>query len=142
MLLIAGLMLAMLFLPVASFTGDGVGYTFNAKGIFSLSDMGNAVSCTWPVSISGAAALVLSLCAIFLYKNRPLQIKIVGIAVSMILIQLAAIAFYGFTFQSQAPGFQFEIALSFPLIAIVLGVLTISAVRKDENLVKSLDRLR
>ena len=80
--------------------------------------------------------------AVFLFKNRPLQIKIstLGIVISLLVL--------GLQFISSAAGLaniaeaSRPLARLLPIAALLLGYLAIYFIRKDEKLVKSMDRLR
>ncbi len=95
-----------------------------------------------PVLI-GAFALagVLFLANIFLFKNRPLQMKInvaaavaLGIGVGYGLVRL---------FTDSAVNMAFpDFGVAFPVLAIVFGVLASHYIKSDEKLVRSADRLR
>jgi len=120
LLLILGLMASMLFLPIADI--DSFSWTLFAECSFTA---------------------LLSLVTIFLYKKRKLQIKICyGILGLLILSYL--IIFFNFwlpNYTSEAV-VAFKIPVVFPFFAIVLDILAIRAIKKDEKLVRSLDRLR
>lgn len=86
------------------------------------------------------ASLLVSLGNIFLYKNRALQIKLNCINI-VFFVTMYAIAGW----QIWEIGFEhwtFQIAASIPLINIILTLLATAGIRKDEKLVRSLDRLR
>lgn len=84
------------------------------------------------------AALVplISLITIFLYKWRKVQIGFcMGIIlISFVLMILEIIVMIQFSIPA--------IALIFNALCVVFVVLTIFAIRRDENLVKSVDRIR
>jgi len=86
---------------------------------------------------------LLTIFTVFLYKNRKLQIKLCyAILLSLILIY----AFY-FIFDRQnlpfADFFRYvRFTFIFPFIAAVFSYLAIRGIKKDEKLVRSLDRLR
>jgi len=89
---------------------------------------------------------LLSIVIIFLYKKRGLQIKL--LIVSIILTSVYFLCFY-FSISHLVKilakvEFQYQMSIiSFlPLVCIVLNVLSIRAIKKDEELVKSLDRIR
>ena len=95
------------------------------------------------VFFAGLSAL-LALINIFLYKKRKLQMK-VGTLTSLLILFFYVTLYvyfnaytvkYGLTFSS----FQFGLIL--PVIALIFNVLAILRIKKDENLVKSLDRIR
>lgn len=87
----------------------------------------------------------VSLAAIFLFKNRLLQARLAnGAAVASIL--LAALAgFVVFQTMQHVPSggtIAYGAGLALPLIALVFNWLAARYIRKDENLVRSADRLR
>jgi hypothetical protein len=92
-------------------------------------------------ALSGA----VSLAAIFLFKNRPLQARLAGGA-ALASIMLAALAgFVAFQILQQMPSggsVQYGIGLGFPAAALIFNWLAARSIRKDENLVRSADRLR
>ena len=79
---------------------------------------------------------VISLVTIFLYKWRKVQIGFcfASILVTLVLMLLQIIVMIKFAIPA--------IALIFSGLCLVFIVLAIFAIRRDENLVKSLDRLR
>jgi drug/metabolite transporter (DMT)-like permease len=87
--------------------------------------------------ISVAVALA-ALAAIFLYKNRKLQIQICLVG---LLLQIAAIVVY-FTEVKKFTNGNFTITSVFTFVIPVLFVLAWLGIRKDEKLIKSMDRLR
>ena len=130
----------MLFVPVMSFVDDGVSYTFNVNLLATSTDSAVIVP-AWTMVVSASLASLLSVFAIFLYKNRLLQIKMAYIVLLCIVIHIAAAAFYMNVFVPML-SFLLSSALMLPVAAILLDVLAITRIRKDENLVKSLDRIR
>jgi len=86
---------------------------------------------------------IIAIVTIFLYKNRKMQIKLCyGMLVAFVFIYI----FY-FIFNRQ--NFSFTELLGhvrytfvFPFISIILVYLAIRGIKKDEKLVRSLDRLR
>ena len=89
LLLTTALMAVFLFLPIAQFdTTDGI-YSFTAQGISTVEAMTTPVqdsaaaitqtsvfTPTWGVFVLGTVIAVLSFITIFLYKNRPTQVRI------------------------------------------------------------------
>lgn len=88
--------------------------------------------------------LVLSLVAIFLYKNRDNQIKLgYVIATLAILLPIAAILIY----MGQSEGLETvevndDLGLYLPVGMILFTLLAVRFVKKDNQLVQSMDRLR
>lgn len=93
-------------------------------------------------NISVIASAVLALISIFLFKNRKLQFVLGRLN---ILINFFVIGFFVYT-ALNLPG-EMEISEKgigglIPLISIVFLVLANKAIKKDEDLVKSVDRFR
>ncbi len=129
LILIAGIMLAMLFLPI----GEPVtiaGTSF---------DLGNS----WVLKLIYGLTALISAITIFFYKKRSLQISLcIGI---FILLVLSYVAFYFLIWQPNKEylnGLSYSYAIILPLVALILDILAILGVKKDEKLVRSLDRLR
>lgn len=83
----------------------------------------------------------LTLIAIFLYKKRSLQMLLCWFAIVLIV---AAQAFVFYKFQTKV--FMGDVVLRkwnlFSVVAIVLEILAFVYIRKDEETIKNLDRLR
>ncbi len=94
--------------------------------------------------LSGLAA-VLSLISIFLFKKRKMQIRmtylgmIVGISV---LITAGAIFYEQAIIVFEQTAIHQRLGLYLPIIGLVMGIFAIRFIRKDEKIVKSMDRLR
>ena len=98
-----------------------------------------------PSTLFILAAIVLSLIAIFLFRKRPLQMKISLLA----LLATMAYCFINwmrikeiFANNKMISNYSFGLASITPYFAIVFILLACLGIRKDEKLVKSLDRLR
>lgn len=88
---------------------------------------------------------LVSLGAIFLYNNRELQIKISYVAtVLAILLPLTAflLIYNEGTGGANADKIDDAPGLYLPLVGIIFSVLAARFIRKDENTVRSMDRLR
>jgi peptidoglycan/LPS O-acetylase OafA/YrhL len=120
LLLVAVLMTAMFFLSLSK--GNIVGSYYSVFFV-----------------ISGITALF----AVFLFKNRKLQMKVTWVP---ILISFGL--FFSFVFcllknrQIDIEPVYIAFFMLVPLIAAVLALGALLAIRKDEKLVRSLDRLR
>ncbi len=84
---------------------------------------------------------VLLLADIFLFRNRPLQIKLSWLSVLLIV---AGVGYGAFRLMgdSAAELATPEPGLALPVLATVFGVLAARFIKKDEKLVRSADRLR
>ena len=88
---------------------------------------------------------IISLVAIFLFRNRPLQVRLSGGAAMASLLLTILSAFVVFQTTQQIPeggSTHFGAGLALPVVALIFNWLAIRFIRKDEYLVRSMDRLR
>jgi Domain of unknown function (DUF4293) len=95
----------------------------------------------WILAIIVAVDLLVS---IFLFKKRPAQRIVVLIANLFVLGVIGAALYF---FMDEGVRFdltkaQMSYGLALPVVALVLNYLAAAAIKKDDNLVKSMDRLR
>ncbi|MEZ4756702.1 MAG: DUF4293 domain-containing protein [Flavobacteriales bacterium] len=148
-LLLAALLLGATWLfPIATYQRAGAGFELRSTGLFTAE--GVPVS---DVELKVPFHLVLSVlalgmvAAIFLYGDRPRQMRIVR---GTYLLMLAVIAFMFIvdrsvtSYLAQAGGVETTYGLTFvlPIVALVLAFLAERAIKADEALVRSMDRLR
>lgn len=90
--------------------------------------------------------VLIALVAIFLYKNRTLQIRLsyLVIILGILLIVVAVILFYNeaTTLLDKVHKIDDAAGLYMPILAFIAGFLAAMFIRKDEKLVRSMDRLR
>lgn len=105
-----------------------------ADSIFNISDH---LLLTAAFSLAG----VLSLIAIFLFNNRKLQMKMSIMAIIATILGIGSGIFF---FLSDPAGEQASPGLgsALPLLMILFLLLGWRNIRKDENLVRSMERLR
>lgn len=97
--------------------------------------------------LMGLAGLgtVAALVAIFLFKNRPLQIRLTYITIIMgiLLLIVAIVLFYNETAEIfEKAQISDSVGLYMPFVGFIFGLLAARFIRKDEKLIKSMDRLR
>lgn len=88
---------------------------------------------------------IASLAAIFLFRNRLLQARLAGGAgvASALLIVLAGFVVYQILQQLPSGGStHYEAGLALPVVALIFNWLAVRFIKKDESLVRSMDRLR
>jgi len=100
-------------------------------------------SSSWVASFGAGIVAALSLIVIFLYKHRVLQIKIgYLILLLLLLLYVPYIVFdHPCSLAAECLG-HIRFTFMFPVIAGVLTLLAIRGIKKDEQLIRSLDRLR
>lgn len=135
LLIVAGLMTALCFTPMATYMADGV------EGAFVAFDF-------WWIGALFALAALLAFVVVWLFKNRMLQVRLLCAEVVLLVGSQIFSLWYaiGFTNNVEAMG---DIAMTsiktptfFPVVCLIFVWLAIRAILKDERLVRSLDRIR
>lgn len=105
----------------------------------------------WPVVVLALLALAVTVGAIFLFKNRPLQVKVVAAGFVLCLAYIAVLLFWAVDAYSDRMldmmrGSNLEVTWMVgayaPIVSLIFYVAAVRAIRKDEALVKAADRLR
>lgn len=138
---------AMFYFPVTSFYLNKYSY-FNLS-LNGISDEKFGVVNTIPLIVTTVLLIVLIFSGIFLYKNRLLQIKIIRFGV-LLNIGFIIILYFGyidkivsdFINKGEIIEVEYRFGSYIPLVTIVLLILAISGVMKDEKKVRAADRLR
>ena len=96
-----------------------------------------------PVSALIILVPVFSLITIFIFKNRKIQLWLASSVIILNIIFIIVSIYYSWLVITEydadiVPGFKMVI----PLLMLVFAVLAYRGIRKDDNLVKSYDRLR
>jgi glucan phosphoethanolaminetransferase (alkaline phosphatase superfamily) len=84
----------------------------------------------------------ISLITIFLYKNRKLQFVLGRANILLNFILLGVFVYWTLTVPGEMQISEKGIGMFLPVLSIVFLVLANKAIKKDEDLVKSVDRLR
>ena len=145
-LLLAAIALGLLFAPFMSFfTVSGsqehvqaseVGVL--ADGIFNIQD-----HIVFPILI--VVAVLPSIAAIFLFNNRTLQLTLsrFTLVVCIIILLLTGVFFYlDYQLIKADSLVSGEFGLLSPVLGVIFSLLASRGIKKDEQLVKSSDRLR
>lgn len=140
------LVLLWYFMPLAEIVTNESSYNFSIYGIK------NPEENTWMyhtiiISIIAFLASLGTLATIFLYKNRKQQIK----ASQFLLLLYTALITSAFLLIDKSKStlplnndilVNHKLSMMFPLISLVLIFMAIKAIKKDDELVRSADRLR
>jgi hypothetical protein len=100
------------------------------------------------VALWGAMKLAAIICliAVFMFRNRPRQLQLTVVAAVLYLLAILLSGFFVFVdYQKLAAGERYLAigpGLTLPLAGVLLCLLAIRYIRKDERLVRSMDRLR
>jgi len=97
-----------------------------------------------PLLLFILAISILCLVTIFLYDNRPLQLRLCVYSILCSIILIGIIAFYYFYIRNQNEWVSnsFSITVIFPIVNIILIFQAFRAIGRDDLLIKSYDRLR
>jgi Mn2+/Fe2+ NRAMP family transporter len=96
-----------------------------------------------PLAVLLILIAAISFIAIFIYKNRKLQLMLSMVLILLSIILLIAVAVYVFILAGKNDAqLQFRINLIFPVVVLIFSILAHRGIKKDEELVKSYDRLR
>lgn len=99
---------------------------------------------TSPLFVLVCLSVILAILTILSYKNRILQIRLVtfNILLNILLVVLFFLFYSGKIEELTKITPEYQIGVFLPLVSLVFLVLANRAIRKDEQLVKSADRLR
>jgi len=145
-LLIAAILLgALFFVPFAQIAAkDGAIYRADLLGINPEGiNKPELFPFNWLILLIWGVSMILLVATIFLFKNRKMQIRlsIIDSIVSLILTGLIYLKIWSVAKQLSGT-YAFTVYLVFPVIAAILIYLATRAIRKDELLVRSVDRIR
>jgi len=135
------------FLPLASVYGQSdVLHLYTYKII---SDVPDSVSpfpdyFLWPLLTLAVLIFILSVTAIFLFKNRRRQLNMVRFAIIAVILMIALFFFYyEKELAAAATGVVgYETGAYMPVVSFVFLILAYRGIMHDEKLIRSADRLR
>ena len=136
-----------IYLLIASVVSGGLIFVFNLwktlkEQIFVLDLFKEGLFTLNVVPFMFITSSILSLVTIFLYKNRKLQFVIGRIIILMNLFLLGLLIYLSLTLSGETIVSEKGIGMFLPILVVLLIVLANKAIKKDEDLVKSVDRLR
>jgi hypothetical protein len=85
---------------------------------------------------------ILSLISIFMYKNRKSQFVLGRLNIILNFILLGFFVYQSLNLSGETAVSEKGIGMLLPIVSIVFLALANKAIKKDEDLVKSVDRLR
>lgn len=100
---------------------------------------------TWVIAIFAVLATITAFYEIFRYDNRLTQIKLGALNSLLMASALGLSLYYSFEGESivnDATNGNYEIGFFLPCLALIMNVLANRFIRRDEKLVRSVDRLR
>ena len=125
----------------ASFTKESIAYSLTTSGI--LNSDGNPVREDHKQLILALVIAIIAIVSIFLFKNRKSQVKATSILSLVILVQLAFIGTSLYQLNADTiESLQIGTSSFLSVISMIFTLLASKAIKKDEALVKSVDRIR
>lgn len=104
----------------------------------------------WALGIIHVAVALISVITIMLFHKRVRQMRLTVFNIILLGGYLLVYAFFAWIYQqklNEIPAtlevtFQAKLTAIYPLVSLILCVLAFRGIRKDEKLVRSLDRIR
>ncbi|MBN2667904.1 MAG: DUF4293 domain-containing protein [Bacteroidales bacterium] len=144
-LLISGILYALLFwLPLNEMINGTHVIRLYIYGLYEVvGDTQEIVSESYPTLILSTIALIFSTISIFLFKNRKAQMRL-SLYTSILSIGIAFLVFF-FIYRisdNNHTGIGFSVGLLFPILSSFFSYMAFRAIKKDDDLIKSIDRIR
>lgn len=121
-------------------------FLLQSQGIYKILTQKNELQLPTDIfNIINIVLIGMSTLSIFLFKNRKLQMRMVKIVMLIVIIFFSSINYelFKMTDLSGSSGhIRFLLGWYIPFAQIILLVLSNRAIQKDEDLVRSADRLR
>jgi hypothetical protein len=130
------------FIAENTATGEKIEVEFDETKIYA-SDGSSHESNTYLVAIAAGIA-ALSIASILLFKNRKMQTLVSSINYLLILGLIIMMYLYslGIEYFSGAGNQSFTLLALLPMSLLFFNFLAIKGVKKDEKLIRSMDRIR
>ncbi|WP_303309619.1 DUF4293 family protein [Hymenobacter sp. BT730] len=149
LLLLALAMLSVVFLPIWSkvdpLSGQELQLTAT-KLTYAHADPGMSVpTATWPIAALALASAAVAIFEIFQFRNRFRQLQLGLLNLVLIMATIGASWYYsgvGERLLNVKLAGSFEAGFYLPTLALLLNLLANRFIRRDEQLVRSMDRLR
>jgi hypothetical protein len=136
----------LLFTKLVDFTGANGLFALKHDGVFQIINnqlAGESILKTNLLMVFVIASALVSFVTIFIYKKRKIQILLSVLNFTLQIGIIGLIYYYanvGSLLTLAAP--SYKVVAVFPLIALVLTYLAIMSIKKDDDLIKSLNRIR
>jgi peptidoglycan/LPS O-acetylase OafA/YrhL len=128
LLLVVVAIVAFIFVPFGSIRIEDIQQVLTIKKVV-------------PLSIASVVVGIVALVSIFLFNNRKLQMRVVLLN-SFLSIVLIGLFIYGLLVHVGLDKYSFGAGAIFPIFIFIFNLLAYSAIKSDDMLVKSMDRLR
>lgn len=144
-LLLSAIFMGLVFLfPFVEFIdASSKVYELNFLQFKSLEENVTITYNVYPIAFFVGLSVLLSIVTIFIFKKRLLQMRFSMFNIIILIAILALVAFYTFKFKNDFnAAIAFGISSVFPIISIILILMAFRGIKKDEKLIRSVDRIR
>ncbi|WP_316793552.1 DUF4293 domain-containing protein [Pedobacter frigoris] len=145
LLLAALTLICLFFTPIMSKNVDTTEYLLYIDGQHQSAKMADGAQLNGtPIGamIANGIAILVCLVSIFQFKNRPMQKRLIMINMILIIVTAALSALNTSLLPGGMNGASIHIGSSLFVLALIFSMLSIRGIRKDEQLLRSADRLR
>ncbi len=147
---LAVIALALIFaFPLAQFFSETGAYVFSVTGLKNMvpgETEAFAAMVFLPLIIVAVGVCLLTVFTIFQYKNRSFQVKLTNIGVLASIALIMGIFFFYIPMIEKkiniVPDYSKAFGIYLPLVALVFLVMANRAIKRDDKLIRSADRLR
>ena len=146
--LAAIIIVLMFFFSIADFYDDLAGnYRLLLTGLKCMDPdpkIKTSVLMTLPMVLLAALSVILSLVTIIYYKTRTMQLRLIAINILITIVLIIVIFLFCINSVQKLTGISpaYQFGAFCPLICLVFLIVANRFIRRDENLVKSAERLR
>ncbi len=135
-------MLLFYLFPIAIFTTEIFSFEFFNCHITHPENLKPNIP-LFPLAVLPVLSMLTSFIAIFLYKNRKLQMRLGKVNMFLVFTILAVTVVYFIKLKNLLDGsVQYGFSAIFPILSFVSIVLANRAINSDEKLIKAADRIR
>ncbi|MDB2385477.1 DUF4293 domain-containing protein [Polaribacter sp.] len=136
-----------IYLLLSSLVSGGLIFVFdlweNVKNeVYALDLFAKASLLLKTIPLLFILSAIISFSTIFLFTNRKLQFVVGRLVILINLFLLGILVYVSLKLPGEISISEKGIGMFLPIIAVLLVVLANKAIKKDEQLVKSVDRLR
>lgn len=149
LLLVALLGIVFSFTPIIELIDYENFFTMNAYYVFITEENSHEIVFkNMGVGVLAGIITLLATYIIFLYKNRGLQLKLSKLILLLLALKLVAIFIYieaatsRITTNEEHLLINYKIGIIIPILSLLFTYLAIHFIKKDDELVRSADRLR
>ncbi len=138
--------IVLFFVPLVEFVNSDSIFSLNILGLEFQNQENSFSISTFPLIIINTLIIVLTSICIITFKNRNLQIKICKINLFLISAFLIFTVMYSTQIEEKLAdkglNTSFGLGIILPIISIILTYLAIRGIKKDQELIRSVDRIR